>query len=120
MRHTRKQFLSDSPEESGLIVITASSPRVEDIQECTWYEKGGVECQVQIGDCSQKIYLNFNIEKESDVKKRIDKLNVLIDNLTELKEMLPVLWADAKVNAEEYKKLELIKERENEDEKSVG
>lgn len=119
MRLTTKQFLSDSPDETGFIVIIASSPRVEDMQESSWYrDNTTVESQVQIGDCSGKVYLNFDVNSEENLKKRIAKLNVLIDNLTELRETLPILWEDAKVNAEAYA---LIKqEEEKEDEITTG
>ncbi len=113
MRLTLKQFLSDSPDETGFIIITASSPRVEDIQECTWYEKGGVEAQVQVGDCSQKVYLSFDVKDDISLEKRIAKLNVMIDNLTLLRNTLPALWEDAKSNVEAYKELN----KGNEDEK---
>jgi hypothetical protein len=113
MRLTTKQFLSNSPDETGFIVITASSPRVEDMEGSSWYrDNTAVESQVQIGDCSQKVYLNFDVNSKENLKKRLDKLDVLINNLTELRENLPILWEDAKVNAEIYK--ELNKEKEDE------
>jgi hypothetical protein len=106
MRLTRKQFLSDSPDETGFIVITAMSPRVEDMKECSWYsDNTTVESQVQIGDCNSKVYLNFDVKDEVSLKKRIDKLSILINNLQELKDTLPILWDDAKVTAEIYKEL---------------
>lgn len=104
MRLTRKQFLSDSP-------------RVEDMEDSSWYrDNTSVESQVQIGDCSQKVYLNFDVNSTENLKKRLDKLDVLINNLQELKEKLPLLWDDAVKNAEAYKETN----REKEDEKSVG
>lgn len=117
MRLTRKQFLSDSPDETGFIVITAATCRLEDMND---YEakSPNVSAEVQVGDCSKKVYLDFNIYKDKDVKKRIDKLNVLIDNLIELRESLPDMWQDAQVNAQVYKLNKEIEEKE--DEKSVG
>jgi hypothetical protein len=117
MRHTRKQFLSDSPDETGFIVIIASSPRVEDMEDSSWYrDNTTVESQVQIGDCSQKVYLNFDVNSTENLKKRIDKLDVLINNLQELKEKLPLLWDDAVKNTEAYKE---TNNKEKEDEKST-
>lgn len=117
MRLTRKKFLSESPDETGFIVITASSPRVEYMKENSWYrDNTTVEAQVQVGDCSHKVYLSFDVNSEEDLKKRIDKLNIMIDHLTELRDTLPYLWDDAKINATAYK--ELNKDEEDEKQKS--
>ena len=105
MRLTRKQFLSGSPDETGFIIITASSPRLKDMEESSYYITSGVDAEVQLGDCSSKIYLNFNFNKEADLQKRLDKLSVLINNLQELKDTLPILWDDARVSAAIYKEL---------------
>lgn len=116
MRLTLKQFLSDSPSETGFIVITASTSRIEDVdEEGSWGLKSPtVNAEVQVGDCSKKIYLDFCVYKDSDVQKRIDKINVLIDNLQQLKEALPTMWCDSVRVCTEYKELNKTKE-ENED-----
>ena len=114
MRLTRKQFLSDSPDETGFIVITAQTSRKEDFEEDEWSLKNpNVSAEVQLGDCTKKIYLDFCVYKDSDVQKRIDKLDVLINNLQELKEKLPSFWADAVHSAEVYKEANKEKEDEN-------
>lgn len=112
MKFITKQFLNDSPNETGYIVVNATTPKFEDM--CDWESKcPEVSAQVQIGDCSQKIYLDFSITKDSHVQKRIDKLNVMINALEELKGQLPKMWVDAVQNAEAYKesnKIEVTEE----------
>lgn len=107
MRLTLKQFLSDSPSETGFIVVTAETAQLENVdEEGSWSLKNpNVNAEVQIGDCSKKIYLDFCVYKDSDVQKRIDKINVLIDNLQQLKDALPTMWCDSVRVCTEYKEL---------------
>jgi hypothetical protein len=111
VRLTKKQFLSDSPDETGFIVVTASTPLLEKMEQ--YDTEPRVDAEVQLGDCTKKIYLDFNIYKDSDVQKRIEKLDVLINNLKELKDALPTLWCDAVHSAEIYKEDNKEKEDEN-------
>lgn len=112
MRLTKKHFLSDSPDETGFIVVTASTPLLEKMEQ--YDREPRVDAEVQVGDCSKKIYLDFNIYKDSDVQKRIDKLSIMINNLQELKDALPTFWCDAVKNAEAYKFIIENQDKENE------
>jgi hypothetical protein len=94
MKYINKQFLNDSADETGFIVVKATSERYEDLTRY-YAEHPSCDAEVQIGDCSKKIYLDCSIHKEADLKKRTDKINVLIDNLVGLRDILPVIWADA-------------------------
>lgn len=114
MRLTRKQFLSDSPDETGFIVVTAQTAREEDLKDDDWsFKNPNVAAEVQVGDCSKKVYLDFSVYKDSDLQKRIDKLSIMINNLQELKDNLPTFWEDAVKSAEAYKLTKEAEEKED-------
>jgi hypothetical protein len=98
MKFVNKEFLNDSVNETGFIIVKGKSDRQEDLSEHS-AENLYMEAEVQISDCSKKIYLDFSVTKDSDLVKRLAKLDVLINNLVELRTHLPVLWADTQLQA---------------------
>lgn len=108
----QKQFLNNSEDETGYIIVKASSPKYEDINN---YHAAHPEltAEVQIADCSKKIYLDFSCYKDSDVRKRLDKIDVLINNLLDLRHELPKIYDDAVTQA----KLWLDNNRDSDKEK---
>lgn len=101
MKFTRKEFLNDSAEETGFIVVKCTSPREEDL-ETYWAKNPSCDAEIQIGDCSKKVFLDCSVHKDSDVAKRVAKINVLIDNLTLLRDQLSPTWEDAKIVAQKW------------------
>lgn len=116
MKFVNKQFLNDSADETGFIVVKALSDRYEDLTD--YYAKNPCcNAEVQIGDCSKKVYLDCSVNKDTDLAKRIAKIDVLIDNLLALKEALPRTWEDAVIQSQKW--LEENKDVEEEEQEIV-
>lgn len=101
MKYVTKQFLNDSEDESGFIVCTATSEKYDDLSRYH-AEHPSASVQVQIGDCSKKVYLDFSIYDDTDVQERITKLNVLINALEALREHIPIVWEQSKKNGAKW------------------
>jgi hypothetical protein len=55
--------------------------------ECYAWSSGGVDATVSISDCSRHINLDFSVYSKKDLDARIQKLDLLITELTKLQEM---------------------------------
>ena len=73
-----KEFLSDSMGESGAVVWFLEVP-----------EKGKFyDAEVQIKDCSRSVTLDFSFDDDKGLRKRINKINLLIECLNLFKQRL--------------------------------
>lgn len=97
MKYVSKKFLSDGAYESGSVCIYVTSPR--EGKEFRSYTT--VDAQVKIGDCSKFAELDFSLSKDGDLEKRLNKLDVLIDELTNMKQHLQDQWKYVKENRPE-------------------
>jgi len=52
------------------------------------YNAWNFDCTVSLSDCNRKIDLDFSMWNPKQVKEKIDKLDLLINELTKLKEYL--------------------------------
>ena len=77
-RDRGKKFLSDSHEEGGTV-----SWRGKTGQE-SW-DNSLFEGEVRLTDCSKAIYLEFNCHRYKDIQKRLDKVDVLLEELNKFK-----------------------------------
>ena len=111
MRYVDKQFLSECYGESGSMVVQFSSPTLEDYKESTYWST--IDGDVSISDCSKTICLDFTFGDEATMKKRIAKIDKMIEMLQNARNVLPKLLADRDKVAEEFKKQE-EKEKKNE------
>ena len=111
MRYVDKQFLSGCYGESGSMVVQFSSPTLEDYKESTYWST--IDGDVSISDCSKTICLDFTFSDEATMKKRIAKIDKMIEMLQNARSVLPQLLADRDKVAEEFRKQE-EKEKENE------
>lgn len=102
MQYCQKIFLSDHYDESGTMVVKAASDRQEDLSRYG-AESPSVEASVQFRDCyNEPISLDFRVTSDRRLEKRLAKLDVMIFQLQQLKEQLPVFWEDAKVQAQTW------------------
>ena len=111
MRYVDKQFLSECYGESGSMVVQFSSPTLEDYKESTYWST--IDGDVSISDCSKTICLDFTFGDEATMRKRIAKIDKMIEMLQNARNVLPQLLADRDKVAEEFKKQE-EKEKNNE------
>lgn len=111
MRYVDKQFLSGCYGESGSMVVQFSSPTLEDYREYKYCRD--IDGDVSISDCSKTICLDFTFSDEATMKKRIAKIDKMIEMLQNARSVLPQLLADRDKVAEEFKKQE-EKEKKNE------
>ena len=111
MRYVDKQFLSGCYGESGSMVVQFSSPTLEDYKESTYWST--IDGDVSISDCSKTICLDFTFSDEATMRKRIAKIDKMIEMLQNARSVLPQLLADRDKVAEEFKKQE-EKEKKNE------
>ena len=111
MRYVDKQFLSGCYGESGSMVVQFSSPTLEDYKESTYWS--AIDGDISISDCSKTICLDFTFKDEATMRKRIAKLDKMIEMLQNARNVLPQLLAEKDKVAEEFKKQE-EKEKKNE------
>ena len=104
MRYVDKQFLSECYGESGSMVVQFSSPTLEDYEESSYWRT--IDGDISISDCSKTICLDFNFSDEVTMKKRIAKLDKMIEMLQNVRTVLPQLLADREKVAEEFRKQE--------------
>lgn len=82
MKKRDKQFLNESLEEFGMV---GWSVRTKDDIE---WGCDLLSAELIIKDCSNTITLDFDCEKQPHVQKRIDKLETLINSLTDFRDAL--------------------------------
>lgn len=116
MKYVTKQFLNDSVDESGYIICTATSDKYDELSRYH-AEHPSAAVQVQLADCSKKIYLDFSVYEDAHVQKRIHKINILINDLEALREQISVVWEQAKEDSTKW--LEDNKGVEDDDEMSI-
>lgn len=88
MHYVSKKFLNNSVYENGSIVSIVESPK--DPEKIKYYNE--VECTVQIRDCNNVVSLDFRVHNESGLQKRLAKLDVLINELLDVKQELRIQW----------------------------
>ena len=88
-----------------------SSPTLEDYKESTYWST--IDGDISISDCSKTICLDFTFNDEATMRKRIAKIDKMIEMLQNARSVLPQLLADRDKVAEEFKKQE-EKEKKNE------
>ena len=113
MRYVDKQFLSECYGESGSMVVQFSSPTLEDYKESNYWRT--IDGDVSISDCSKTICLDFTFHDEATMKKRIAKLDKMIEMLQNVRTVLPQLLADRDNVADEFRKQE---QKEEEDDRA--
>lgn len=111
MRYCSKQFLSTSPHESGSIITSIETPLVKDL-----YNYGGnvgikpsLEAGVTFRAChGEPVNLDFNASSQKSFDKRLEKITLMIDELTKMRGQMTEMW---------YSHLRDIEFKTNEDKK---
>jgi hypothetical protein len=111
VRYVDKQFLSDSYGETGHIVVQFSSPLLEEYREGNYSRY--VDGDISIADCSKTICLDFTFRDEKEMKKRLKKIDKMIEVLQHARQIIPQLLEDLNGTAAEFEE-EKKKEKENE------
>ena len=75
--HSRK-FLN---KKTGIAAIETT------VESYEW-SAGGVDSTVTISDCSRKVMLDFSLYCKKDIDEKLEKLNLLITELTKLQEII--------------------------------
>lgn len=91
-----KKFLNNSHEEHGSVSWHVTTGKDMDFYQSTC---GG---ELRIADCYKVITLDFDCEKVSHVDKRIAKLDVLIQELQEMRAALEGVKEEAKLKTKFY------------------
>lgn len=102
MRYLSKQWLSPAHDESGSMIIKASTYPKEELWR-SYAERPVIDAQVIFRACSgEPVYLDFDIRGEDTLEKRKEKVTLMIEELTEFRNQLDILWADAQLTAQEW------------------
>lgn len=91
-RYVRKEFLSQAYDESGSIVSQISTSLVKDISEYQIDKGGYIHASLKISDCNENIYLDFDATGADNYRKRVDKMDKLIDEITRFRNQYVELW----------------------------
>lgn len=83
MRRSNKRFLTTNPSESGAIIWYVRK------EEDSRFEV--MDASVVIKDCHETVNLDFSVEDWNKLQKRIDKLDVLIEELQKMREAMVVI-----------------------------
>lgn len=94
MRYISKQFLSPCPHETGSIVCQIETPLVKDMY--IGY-KGVVtpdlDANVWFRAChGEPVKLDFNCHDQKSFDKRLDKITVMINELTQMRGQMTEMW----------------------------
>lgn len=92
MRYVSKDFLSQSPDESGSIICTIRTIQVKDMSQYTVNRGGKIEGSIQITDCSRMIELDFYAEGQRGFEKRLAKLDLFIEKLNAMRHQYTHMW----------------------------
>lgn len=85
IRHRNKVFLSDSHEQGGSVTWNVAADKgVDDDGK----KKDPITSTLRITDCYRIVYLEFDCSKVKHIQKRIDKVDVLLEEITKFKEAL--------------------------------
>ena len=80
-RDRGKKFLSDSHEEGGTIIWDG---QVRNNGEYRQLFTG----QIRITDCTKAVYLDFTCTNTKDIQARLDKVDVLLEEINKFKSVL--------------------------------
>lgn len=102
MRYLSKQWLSPAYEESGSMIIKASTTPVEHLWR-SYAEKPCIEAEIMFRAChGEPLLLDFDVRGHEALQKRKDKINLMIDELTKFREQLDILWAQAEADGAQW------------------
>lgn len=88
MKRSRKTFLSTRPDETGSICTKVDSSSG---MRCYF-----IEAELKIYDCSRSVILDFDCFDASDLKERIEKANLLLDEIARFRDDLIACKAKTK------------------------
>lgn len=93
MRYVSKQFLSPAAHETGSIVCTIETPRIKDMSDWGGGAKPTLHASVSFRACyGEPVNLELNCDNQRSFEKRQDKLNLMIDELTKMREQMTEMW----------------------------
>lgn len=102
MRYLSKQWLSPAHNESGSIILKASTYPIEDVWR-SYAEKPSIDAEIVIRAChGEPLTLDFDVRDEEALQKRKDKIDLMIRELMLFRRNLDVLWADVKAASEQW------------------
>lgn len=111
MRYVDKRFLSEDAHESGSMICTVETARPCDMDEYTLRRDPNISGSIQVRDCNGRpVNLDFDAWGEKQWKKRLDKLDGMIAQLTTMRKQYHEMWWSLQRDIE-FKKAELEKEK---------
>lgn len=113
MKYISKRFLSTDYDETGAMVCKVEVTKLEDMHRWS-AEHRAVDAEVSFRDCNGKpIYLQFCMDNEDHpLAARLEKVDLIIHELTKFKQALIKADAEVRVVAAEW----LAKNNSKEDE----
>lgn len=110
MRYCSKQFLSTSPHESGSIITSVETPLVKDLYKYSDSDyKPYLTAGVTFRAChGEPVNLDFDASSQKSFDKRLEKITLMIDELTKMRGQMTEMW---------YSHLRDIEFKTNEDKK---
>lgn len=108
MRYVVKEFLSDSPDESGSVICKVMTDRVKDIHSYSHCVRSGgyMNSSLRIADCGGHIILDFDCTGQKGFDKRKAKLDKMIDILQAMRKQMDEMWSSHLRDIEYAKKQE--------------
>lgn len=112
MRFATKDFLSESPDESGSVICKLSTDRVRDMNSWSHSVKSGgyMSGSLRISDCSDHIILDFDCTGQKGFDKRKAKLDKLISKLQDMRSQMDHMWESHLRDVDFFKKEQEIKD----------
>lgn len=100
MKARGQKFLNESHYEGGTVRWMVSNEETD--YNILRKGKDGIESELVITDCSRSIALEFGSENPKQFKKRIAKLDVLIDELGKMRTTLLLVEEDSLRKKKKY------------------
>ena len=112
MRFVTKDFLSQSPDESGSVIVSINTQQFSKLTEYSnaVRNNGVISATVRIADCSDHVVLDFHAEGQKNFEKRCQKLDFLIEKLQAMRKQYGEMWESHLRDIAHFKKQEGIKD----------
>lgn len=102
-RYVRKEFLSPAAWETGSIVCQIETPLTKDINQYQIDNGVHMHSSMKIADCSRSITLDFDCHDQSSFEKRLEKLDVMLKEVQDMRNQYAAMWENSQRNVEHRK-----------------
>lgn len=94
MRYVSKRFLSDSPDETGSMVLTVETPLIKDMYNYgNGIVKPNMSGELTFRACyGEPCKLDFSCHDQKSFHKRIEKMDLMVNEMSKMRDQMNEMW----------------------------